>query len=226
MSEGPEVPGGSTFDPGSMPTSSFTTTKSIWYRRPWFLVAAGVALVVGVSVLTDLPHHITRAQDAGDQASAMRQINYDLKTCDFSVQEAFKFYRLEVAKKLTASQFHLVNDTYLQQERVSCSFATGPLTDMTGNLQIVDTAAGKQIEKVRLTVVRWINHDARTAIEDIITLFAHPGDAKALHDLGVEEDFMAQDRQTALGYLANAEGVLGQNLPSLDLPVLSRLPGT
>jgi hypothetical protein len=226
MTDGPTESHRSGFDPGSMPTSSFTTAKLVWYRRPWFLVAAGVALVVGVSVITDLPHHISRAQDAGDQTSAMHQINYDLKTCDFSVTEAFKFYRLNVAKKLTPSEFHLVNDTYLQQDRVSCSFATGPLSDMTGNLQIVDTTAGKQVEKVRLAVVRWINHDARTAIEDIITLFAHPGDAKALHDLAVEEDYMAQDRQSALGYLSNAEAALGQSLPGLNLPVLARLPGT
>lgn len=226
MTEAPDGPQGAQFDPGSMATSSFSTTKAVWFKRPWFLVTAAVVLVVGISVLTDLPHHITPAQDAGDQRAAMRQINGDLKTCDYSIAEAFRFYRLNLAKKLTPSEYSLVTSTYLQQDRVSCSFATGPLADMTGNLQIVDTEAGKQIEKVRLAVVRWVNHDARTAIEDIIYLFAHPGDAAKLRDLALQQDYLAQDRQAAIGYLGNAEGILGVPLPALNLPVLERLPGT
>jgi hypothetical protein len=226
MTDRPQGPEGSEFDPGSMATASFSTTKAVWYKRPWLLVTTAIVLVVGISVLTDLPHHITPAQDAGDQRAAIRQINFDLKTCNYSVNEAFKFYRLEVAQKLTPSEFDLVTKTYLQQDRLSCSFATSPLNDMTGNLQIVDTTAGKQIENLRLSVVRWVNHDARTAIEDIITLFAKPGNAKALHDLTVEQNYLAQDRQQALSYLARAESLLGAGLPGLNLPVLARLPGT
>jgi hypothetical protein len=226
MTGRPDDPKSSEFDPGSMSASSFGTVKALWYKRPWVLVTIVILLVIGVSIVTDLPHHITPAQDTGDQNSAVRQINFDLKTCNYSVTEAFNFYRLDVNKKLSQSNYKLALHTYLPEDRQSCSFVSSALTDMTGNLQIVDTTAGKQIEKLRLTVVRWIDHDAQNAIKDIIVLFSHPGDPKAMADLVTEENYLAQDRQTALGYLGRADNILGVTLVNLNLATPARLPGT
>jgi hypothetical protein len=225
VSDRPEDESTAEFDPGSMPASSFGTTKAIWYKRPWVLLTAVIVLAVAVSVVTDLPHHITPTQDAGDQNSAVREINFDLKTCNYSVTEAFSFYRLDVAKKMSPANFHLALDTYLPEDRQSCSFVSGAMTDM-GNLQIVDTTAGKQIEKMRTTVERWIDHDAQNAIKDIIILFSHPGQAKALRDLSTEENYLVQDRQVALSYLARADSILGVSLVPLHLATIARLPGT
>lgn len=226
MTERPDDPTTSEFDPGSMSASSFGTVKTLWYKRPWLLVTVVILLVIGVSIVTDLPHHITPAQDTGDQNSAVRQINFDVKTCNYSLTEAFHFYRLDLEKKMSPSNFKLALDTYLPQDRQSCSFVSSALTDMTGNLQIVDTTAGKQIEKMRLTVVRWIDHDAQNAIKDIIILFSHPGDTKALRDLSIEENYLAQDNQTALGYLGRANALLGVTLVKLKLATPARIPGT
>jgi hypothetical protein len=226
MTDQPDGPAVHEFDPGSMATSSFGTTKALWYKRPWVLVTFVLVVVVGVSIVTDLPHHITPAQDVGDQNAALHQINFDLRTCNYSLNEAFKFYRLDVEQKLSTSNFNLSLNTYLPQDQQSCSFLSSALTDMTGNLQIVDTAAGKQIEKMRLTVVRWIDHDAQDAIKDIIFLFTHPGDAKTLHNLSVQENYLVQDRQLALNYLNSAQNLLGVTLVNLNLSVPARLAGT
>ncbi len=217
---------GHEYDPGSMPTSSFGTVKAVWYKRPWVLITAVVVLVVAVSVITDLPHPITRAQDAGDQNSAIREINADLKTCVFSVEEAFSFYRKQVAHTIDPSNISLALKTLLPEDSQSCSFVSSAVTDMTGNLQIVDTTAGKQIEKLRLAVVRWINHDARDAINDIIVLFTHPGNATTLKNLGVQEGYLVADHQSALNDLNAADNILGVTLVNLKLPTLARLPGT
>ena len=226
MTDRPEGVSSAEFDPGSMPASSFGTTKALWYKRPWVLLTAVIVLAVAISVVTDLPHHITPAQDAGDQNAAVRQINFDLKTCNYSITEAFHFYRLDVAKKLSTSNFNLALDTYLPQDRQSCSFVSSALTDMTGNLQIVDTSAGKQIEQMRLTVVRWIDHDAQDAIKDIIVLFSHPGNAKSLSNLAIEENYLVQDRQVALSYLARAGSILDTTLVPLHMATPGHLPGT
>ncbi|MFI5036427.1 MAG: hypothetical protein ACHQFZ_09520 [Acidimicrobiales bacterium] len=226
MTNPPPGPAAPEFDPGSMAASSFGLTRAVWYKRPWVLVTLAVALVIGVSVLSDLPHRITPAQDAGDQNAALRQINSDLKPCVYSLHEAFTFYRLELAHQMSAANFNLAVKTYLPQDQQSCSFVSSYLTDMTGNLQIVDTPAGKQIEQVRLAVVRWIDHDAQDAVKDITYLFTHPGDERSLHDLSVEQGFLNQDRLSALAHLVHAARVLGVTLVPLTLPVLARLPGT
>ncbi len=219
-------PEGQEFDPGSMASSSFGLVKAVWYRRPWVLVTAVVVLVVAVSVITDLPHPISGSQDVGDQNSAIREINSDLQTCSFSIKEAFSFYRKEVAHQIDSSNFNLALKTLLPEDAQSCSFVSSAMTDMTGNLQIVDTTAGKQIEKMRLAIVRWINHDARYAINDIIVLFTHPGNTKTLANLALQENYLAEDHQSALNYLAAADAALGVTLVNLKLPTLDRLPGT
>ena len=225
MSDHLDEPEDRDYEPGSMATSSFGAIKAIWYRRPWVLITATVAIVVAVSVISDLPHHITPAQDAGDQNSAIREINSDLKTCVFSVKEAFNFYRMDVAHKMSAANFSLALKTLLPEDSQSCSFVSSAMTDLTG-IEIVDTAAGKEIEKMRLALVHWIDHDARDAINDITYLFTHPGDAKTLKNLALQETYLSQDQQAALTHLGLAGNLLGTTLVSLQLPTLARLPGT
>jgi hypothetical protein len=225
MTDQPDGPVSPEFDPGSMATSSFATTKAIWYKRPWFLVVVVVAAVVVVSVISDLPHPITRAQDTGDQNAALKQINGDLSTCTFSLKEAFNLYRLDVENRLTPANVAAL-PALLTGDYSFCSGTTSPLLDMTENLQIVDTAAGKQMEGLRNAVFTWINYDARNAIGDIEYLVAHPGDAKRLADLTKEQNLMVQDRQLALNYLGRAENLLGSSLRNLNLPTMARLPGT
>lgn len=213
------------YDPGSMPGSSFSTTRAVWYRRPWILVTAAVVVIAAVSVITDLPHPLSRAQDVGDQNAALKVINSDLKQCAFGVKEAFGFYRQEAAGSMTAAH-RTVALTYLAQDESVCSFAGGPVYDLTNNLQIVLTTAGKQIQDVEARTVTWMTHDANAAIKDIIGLFANPGDATLLADLSKQEDYLAQDRQEALAFLARASADLGTTLHPLQMPALGRLPGT
>ena len=226
MTDAPNQLDAREYDPGSMSVSSFSTTRAVWYKRPWVLITFVVVVVAAVSVVTDLPHPISRAQDAADQNGALRFINNDARTCEFALKEAFNFYRMESAGTLSPSNRHLALNTLLPEDRINCSFASGSLPDMTENLQIVDTKAGLHIEKVRLNVVRWINHDARTAIEDIVVLFSHPANATALADLAREQDYLAQDRQAAIDEAHAAGAILYTTLVEPNLPTLERLPGT
>jgi hypothetical protein len=214
------------YDPGSMPAASLASGKNVWYRRPWFLITAAVVVTLAISIVTDLPHHITPAQDAADQNGVVTEINNDLQPCILGVSQSFGFFRDFTAGRLSADQIKGIVKPYLQQNQTACSFASGPVYDLTNNIAIVHSAAGREVQKVLAKVVTWATSDGDGSIKDIETLIARPGDAKALADLGRRETFLAQDREAALVYLDRASQTLGLPLRALKLPSLSRLPGT
>jgi hypothetical protein len=214
------------FDPGSMVTSSLISQKVIWYKRPWALITFAVVVIVGVSIITDLPHPISRADDAAAQNATIKEINRDVKQCTFALGEAFRFYRSQVAGELTAPQLKVVH-TYLISDQTVCSFAGPSMSELNSNVQIVETKAGKYIDKMlNVSVLTWMDSDANGAIADIQYLFTHPGDQTTLKDLRTRERFLASDRLIALNDIARASAILGTPLNTLHLPVMANLPGT
>ena len=213
------------YDPASMAISSLSTSKVVWYRRPWVLITFVVMVIVGVSVVTDLPHPISVSEDVAAQNTSMKQINADVAPCAYAVKEAFRFYRDALAGALNADRMKTVT-TYLPNDQTVCSFASAGMSDLTNNLQVLDTAAGKNIDKLLLVAVTWMDSDANAAIVDIEYLIKYPGNAAKLADLRLREQYLAKDREKAFGLLDQANAILGVNLTPLALPVLSTLPGT
>lgn len=212
------------YDPASMATSSLSLQKVIWYRRPWVMITMVIVLVVGVSIISDLPHPLAKSEDAAAQNTSLKQINTDIAPCVYAVREAFGFYRDAVAGTLTPQKMKVVN-TYLPNDQTVCSFASAGMSDLTNNLQVLDTTAGKNIDKLLKVAVTWMDSDGNAAIVDIEYLIKHPGDAKKMADLRQRENYLTKDREIALGYLNTASSILGIRLHNLNLPVLTPLPG-
>ncbi len=208
-----------------MAVSSLSTTKAVWYRRPWVLITFVIVVIVGVSVVTDLPHPISATEDAAAQNASMQQINTDVAPCAFAVKEAFRFYRDALAGNLNADRMKVIN-TYLPNDQTVCSFASAGMSDLTNNLQVLDTTAGKNIDKLLLVAVTWMDSDANSAIVDIEYLIKHPGDTKTLVDLHLREQYLAKDREKAFSLLDRASSILGLPIKPLALPSLTPLPGT
>jgi hypothetical protein len=183
-----------------------------------------IVVVIGVSVITDLPHPIAKGEDASAQNASLKQINADIAPCAYAVKEAFGFYRASVAGTLTKSRLKVVT-TYLPNDQTVCSFASAGMSDLTNNLQVLDTEAGKNIDKLLTVTVRWMDSDGNAAIVDIENLIKKPGDKAAMADLRLRENYLAKDREIALGYLNTASSILGVQLSNLKLPVLAPLPG-
>jgi hypothetical protein len=213
------------YDPASMATSSLSLERSLWYKRPWFLVTLAVIIIVAVSVLSDISHPITNAEDVAAQNSTIKQVNADIKQCTFGLSEAFRFYRESTTSNPSSAQ-HKVIDKYLVQDQTVCSFAGPSMSQLTNNLQPVETTAGRALDKMLKVTILWMDSDANGAIADIAYLFKHPGDAKTIRDLGVRENYLGMDRTLALDDLAQANSILSTNLVTLKLPALERLPGT
>jgi hypothetical protein len=159
-----------------MAAASLESTVVVWYKRPWFLITLGIVVVLGVSVITDLPQHITKAQDASEQNDSIHQINIDIAPCVYAVQQSFNFYQEKVTGNLTAAHLKQV-PALLVGDQTACSFASGGVYDLTNNIQVNDTTAGIHIDHMLSVIVTWVTSDALAAIEDIQYLFVHPGDA-------------------------------------------------
>ncbi len=213
------------YDPASMATSSLGLERSLWYKRPWFLVTVAVIIIIAVSVVSDISHPITNAEDVAAQNATMKQVNADIKQCTFGLSEAFRFYREETGGSLSSAQ-HKVIDKYLIEDQTVCSFAGPSMSELTNNLQPVETPAGRALDKMLKVTIIWMDSDANGAIADIAYLFKHPGDTKTIRDLGVRESYLAKDRSQALDHLARANAILSTDLVTLKLPALERLSGT
>jgi hypothetical protein len=214
------------YNPASMPASSLGSIKAVWYKRPWFLTTAAVIVVVAVSVVTDLPHPISKAEDASSQNASIKQINADTKACVFAVKEVFSFYTKQVTGKLSAAN-RTQAITLLVNDQTACSFASNGLSDLTNNLQVNLTSAGKYIVSMAKSDQMWMTGYALAAIEDIQYLFVHPANQKKIADLTIQQVRLSATRQKALADLAHAEALVAPwKLSQGELPVLAHLPGT
>jgi hypothetical protein len=213
------------YDPASMPAASLGTMRSIWYRRPWFILTIGVILVVGISVLTDLPHPITRAENTSDQNASIKQINADIAPCVFAVKEAFSFYNEDVAGKLTSSDLTQVPGL-LVGDQSACSFASGSIYDLTNNVQITETAAGRKLNGMMPIIVSWTTDSALAAIDSIMFHFKHPTSTSYVRALTISEGQLVKKRSEINLDVLAASKILGTTLKEIKLPVLPHLTGT
>lgn len=213
------------FDPGSMPSTSLSIQRAVWFRRPWFLATVGIILVVGVSVLTDLPHPITKAEDASQQNGVIKQINGDAAPCIYAVKESFSFYRQELNHTLAASNLKTVRN-YLLEDQTICSFASGPVSDMTNNIQVSDTTPGKKVDAALAATVKWITYDGVAAILDIRNYFGSTPFHMNTSNLIKNENMLATDRAAEIADVQSASALLGVTLTPINIPSLPRLPGT
>ncbi len=224
MTQTPLDPDELQFDPGSMPGSSLSAQRAVWYRRPWFLAAIGVILVVGVSVITDLPHPITKAEDASDQNGIIKQINGNTNTCVFALKEGFGFYRDALAHTLQAANLATVRN-YLLEDQTACSFASGPVFNMT-SVQPTDTTAGKEIANALAATVKWITYDAVGALVEVRNYFGSTPPHVNTAKLVKWENALAVDRASIVANVNKASALLGTTLTPINIPVIPRLPGT
>jgi hypothetical protein len=208
-----------------MPSSSLSAQRAVWYRRPWFLATVGIILVIAVSVITDLPHPVTKAEDTSQQNGVIKQINGDTSPCIFALKESFTFYRDELNHTLAASNLPTVKN-YLLEDQTACSFASGPVYDMTNNIEPIDTAAGKKVDSAMAAVVKWITYDSVAAILDIRNYFGTSPFRMNTASLVANENALANDQKAEVGDIASASSILGTQLTLINIPVIAPLPGT
>lgn len=213
-------PGG-TGDGGLGPIPGFTRPPKgrPWYRR-WAVWVAAAVVVVGVSIVADLPTPQNLHQQASTAAAVVKEIVTGLHPCEYAATQSFTIYRRYVHGTFPQADRSYVPQ-YLREDQQACSFENTAIFGMS-TITVPNSAAGARLNAIIKTTLDWATSDANGAIVDIQTLVVHPTDEKALRNLAKREHALAGDRATAVNDLRAAERDLhGSALPSLELPALS-----
>jgi hypothetical protein len=195
--------------------------QPVWYKRTWLLVTAAIVVVVAASILIDLPRPISIAEDVASQTTSLKEINTDVAGCGYAVKETFLIHQHQLAGTLTPSDRTSATKMLLD-DQTACSFTNSRIFDLTNNIQVQDTSAGKYIDRMLSVSTTWVTSDALAAVEDIQALYLNPGDPGKTRDLAVQEKQLAIDRNQAIIDVQQAGSILHTALPS---PALPALPG-
>jgi hypothetical protein len=193
--------------------------RTIWYKRTSVLVVAAIAVVVGASILIDLPRPISNAEDVASQTASLKEINQDLAPCGYAIKETFLIHQDQVAETLTPSD-HASATKMMVDDQSACSFTNSSVYDLTNNIQVQDTAAGKFVDRMLSVATTWVTSDALAAVEDIQYLYLHPGDPAKTRDLLAQEKLLAADRAQAILDVQEADAILHTRLAPPNLPAL------
>ena len=177
-----------------------------------------MVVVVGVTVLSDIPVHSSKSQEITAERGVMSQINDDLGGCALAAHESFQIWHTETSGALSASD-RAAGPGLLRDDQSACSFTNDSIFQLS-DVEVPGSAAGKHLGALVGTATLWATSDALGAIEDIQTLFTNPGDQAALKDLAAKERAAASDRSQARADTAAADRILGVRLPEPDLPAL------
>lgn len=198
--------------------------KPVWYKRTSTLIVVTVAVMIGASVLVDLPSKVTPAADASAQTSIMREINNDLVGCAYATSESFMIYRDLRANTLTAQHRSLV-PSMLRDDQIACSLTSSSVFDLS-NVQPTGSAAGRDVSDIARIGILWTTSDAQAAIIDIQQIFSGGAKASTYRALSQAEDLLRRDRAVAMADIESAQKAVHAKLPAPYLPALAQLPGT
>jgi hypothetical protein len=188
------------------------------WKRTGLPIAVGVAIVIAVAVITDLPTNETLAGQASAGASLLKEVNDDVAPCAFSMNEANTIFRDQLAGTLTASDRSRV-PSLLQDDAAACSFTSDNINDLA-DIEEPGSGAGRYLAEVVSLSQTWTTSDALGAIDDVIDLEANPHDEIAARDLAARQNFLSSDRRAALTALTEADQYLHGSLPSLQIPAV------
>jgi hypothetical protein len=202
-------------DPSASPKKA-----PIWERRRGLLIGLAVAVIVLITVLSDLPVSTSRASDISAERSVMSEVNTDLAPCAYGIHQAIGIWNLQATHQLSPAD-RAPAPGLLSDDQSACSFTNEDVFDLS-NVQVPQTTAGKQLGQMVSTATLWTTSDALRAIEDVQTLMNDPGNAAALHTLSAAESQLAVDRGSALAHEEAADRALDIHLPPVDLPAIAR----
>jgi hypothetical protein len=193
-----------------------------FYKRRSVVVTSVIAVILVVTVITDLPQHSSLAAQYTDDRSVMQQVNADVGPCAFAANESFTIFADQKARTLSQSDLSRVPGL-LRDDQTACSFTSDSIYELSSDVEVPGSSSGKPLGQMVGTVTLWATSDALSAIESIQTLFSDPNNASALQQLVKEEQLLATDRAQAESELTAADKVLGQRLPGLNIPSLPDL---
>lgn len=217
----PPPPAGPDGDGGGEGGGPWLPARPPWYRRRAVLLGASLAVIIGITVVTDLPQKTTLASDAHAEQTVIKSINADLAQCAFAVGEGFKIYRAAQNPNLSADNRGRIPGL-LQDDVSACSFTNQSTFDLA-NIEVPGTAAGRKIGDAVSVLSTWTTSDALGALTEISKLTENPPPAiaaKERAELARFERFAAQDRAKVLADIAAAGRDVQHRLAPPAIPAM------
>src|SRR3974390_50550 len=85
------------------PTVTREQIPGPWCRRRSVLLGVCVAVILAITVITDLPSPASRATDSASATAVIKEVNDDISPCVFAAGEAFTIYADQAHNSLTVS---------------------------------------------------------------------------------------------------------------------------
>jgi hypothetical protein len=197
--------------------AAVTKKPPIWQRHRRLAIATAILVIALITVLTDLPTATSRASDIAAERSVMSEVNSDLQPCAYAIHQALGIWALQANHRLSAAE-RAPTPGLLSDDQSACSFTSQGIYDLTTNIQVPGTTAGKDLGDLIATATLWTTSDALRVIEDVQTLMNDPNDAAAVRNLSREEAQLASDRRSAVAEEDAADRDLDTHLQPVDLP--------
>jgi hypothetical protein len=190
-----------------------------WYRRRGVLLGASIAVVIAIAVITDLPTPQSHTSNVAAANAFMREVNSDLRPCDYAVLEAYTFRQEQLDRTLSdVNRTHL--GSQLNDDEIACSYVDPSVTDLT-SLDSPGTTVAQPLGQMLATVTLWVASDAQEAIGTIQSLSTDPTSGKDLATLSRQTARLAKDRASARASMAKADEMIASDLDEVNLPMVS-----
>lgn len=195
----------------------------LWQRRRGLTIGILAAVILLITVLTDLPTSTSRGSDITAEQSVMTEVNSDLSPCALAIHQAVGIWTLQNAHELTPAD-RASTPGLLSDDQTACSLTSESIYDLA-NIDIPGTAAGKHLSQMVASALLWSTSDALRVIEDVVTLLGSPNDTSARADLTKSEASLDTDRAQAIAQERAADRALQTRLQPVDTPGVASSAG-
>lgn len=199
---------------GTNPFAPPTSRPSFW-KRKGALITGVVALLIAVSVVTDLPQSPSPASKRSDVIATIKEVSTDVAGCNAALGEAFTIYHQQAAGILTRAH-RSEAPAILADDANGCSYTSQSIVDLA-SIDISQAGIGKTLNHLAGHALNWTDPDGLTAIYDISTLLHHPHQARARRDLAHQVALLTADRNAELAAEHSLAAQVGGGLPSIGL---------
>ena len=195
----------------------------LWQRRRGLTIGILAAVILLITVLTDLPTSTSRGSDITAEQSVMTEVNSDLSPCALAIHQAVGIWTLQNAHQLTPAD-RASTPGLLSDDQTACSLTSESIYDLA-NIDIPGTAAGKHLSQMVASALLWSTSDALRVIEDVVTLLGSPNDTSARAVLTKSEASLDTDRAQAIAQERAADRALQTRLQPVDTPGVASSAG-
>lgn len=189
------------------PADPARTPARPWYLRRAFLTSAAVAVVLAVTVVTDLPTASTKANDLKTAQGVVSEIETDAAPCNLGMTEALGFYADTTTGHITATHRAQV-PALIRDDLGACSFTNQSIVDLA-SINVPSSPTGRLLDAVASDVLTWCDPAALTTIDQITLLIEDKSTPAGRLRLAKDERALAADRALAYRSIATLEHGIG-----------------